>query len=86
MIVQGMYKDIYDTLKELDGIEPLSLDFNITYSIVDIYGNSNDEIVIKASYSKETRNKLNFNNLLFENIDTVADDWWLHPALETALK
>ena len=49
--------DIYDTLKELKDIQPLSVDFNIIYPMVDKYGNANDEIVIKASYSNETREK-----------------------------
>ena len=53
--------------------------------MVDKYGNANDEIVIKASYSNETREKMNFDNLLWENIGNVADDWWMHSSLEAAL-
>ena len=77
--------DIYDTLKELKDIQPLSVDFNIIYPMVDKYGNANDKIVIKASYSNETREKMNFDNLLWENIGNAADDWWMHSALEAAL-
>lgn len=86
MVVQGMFKDIFDTLKELEDIENLSIDFNITYPLIDKYGNATEEIVIKASYSNETRQKLNFDNLIFNNIDTAADEWWMHAALEDALQ
>ena len=63
-----------------------SIDFNITYPLIDKYGNATEEIVIKASYSNETRQKLNFDNLIFNNIDTAADEWWMHAALEDALQ
>lgn len=86
LTVQGMFKNIFDTLNELKDIGNLSIDFNITYPLMDKYGNTTEEIVIKASYSNETRQKLNFDNLIFNNIDTVADEWWIHAALKAALQ
>jgi hypothetical protein len=88
MTVKGMFTDMSDTLRELAGIEEIknfSVGFNVVYSMVDEYGNTSDDIVIKATFTPETRDKINWDNFLFEDIPSVADEWWMHPALENAL-
>lgn len=85
LTVKQMYLGIYNVLKDINDIKDLSVDFNITYPLVDVYGNKDEQIVIKASYKKKTRQQLNFTNLSFLKIDGAADEWWMHPALQQAL-
>lgn len=81
MTVKGMYIDIKDILKNIQPIIDTDVDFNVVYPLQDKYGNVENEIVIKATFSNETINKINYENVLFENIPDLADDWWQHNAL-----
>lgn len=85
MTVKGMYMDIKDILEKMKDYDKLNVDFNVTYTMLDTYGNTSDDIVIKASYPAKVRNKINWDNFLWENIGSVASDWWIHTALKNAL-
>jgi hypothetical protein len=50
-----------------------------TFSMQDIYGNVSEMVVIRASYLKETIQKINWDNFLNENIFTIADSSYVHP-------
>lgn len=77
--VRGMHSDIFDILKNIqDGVLG-DVDFNVVYPMVDVYGNTKEEIVIKASFKKETIKKINFDNASYKNISIMADEWWNHP-------
>lgn len=81
LTVKGMYMDMFNILKAIQADIDTDVDFNIVYPLVDKYGNSSDEIVIKASFLNETIKKINFENALFENIPAMADEWWNHNAV-----
>ncbi len=53
-----------------------------TYSLVDKLGNAEEEEVVRATYSREIIDTINFENFSFENVFEVADDAWVHPAFQ----
>ena len=50
--------------------------------MVDQYGNESNYEVISFSMSKETVDKINFDNISIENFENVADNINVHPALQ----
>ncbi|MFS0783220.1 hypothetical protein [Bacillus sp. 1P06AnD] len=82
MIRKGMWMDVRDTLELLKDEDDLKMiDFNIVFPMQDQYGQESNDIIMKLSFSKETIDKINFDNLLTDNIPTIADSYWQHPAL-----
>lgn len=53
-----------------------------TFSLVDKYGNTSEEIVVRAGYDKGTVNRINFDNISFKNIFDIADRGSIHPAFQ----
>lgn len=82
MTVEGMYLDMFNILKAIQSIIDTDVDFNIVYPLVDKYGNSEDVIVIKATFTNETIQKINFDRALYKNIADMADEWWNHNAVD----
>ena len=68
-------------LKEIQADVDTDIDFNVIYPLTDKYGNAEDVIVIKATFVNETIKKINFENVVWENIPEIADEWWNHNAL-----
>ena len=54
----------------------------MVYPLQDKYGNVSDVIVIKATFTSNTIQKINFENALFGNIPDLADEWWNHNAVD----
>jgi len=81
MTVKGMYNDIFYILKSIQPIINTNVDFNVTYPLQDVYGNVEEQIVIKATFKKKTIKKIDFDNIISENIPIIADEWWNHPAI-----
>jgi len=52
-----------------------------SFSLVDVYGNTYDDNVMKVLFEKPTLDKINFENLNFDfnNIPKVADSYYEHP-------
>ena len=67
-------------MQNVEGVE--TVDFNILTTLVDQFGNEEDEIAMKTSFSKDTRDKINFDKVLFDNLPNIADEYWHHPAVE----
>ena len=82
MTVKGMYMNMRDIMKALKSVTDANIDFNVVYPLTDKYGNSKDEIVIKATFTHETIQKINFENVQIENIPKIADEWWSPPAVK----
>ena len=80
MVIKGMYLDIFNILKAIQPLIDTDVDFNVIFPLSDKYGNSSDEIVIKATFTNETIKKINFENALSEDTPKMADEWWNHPA------
>lgn len=83
--VKGMYLNMANTLESLSDLPDIDIAFNIVYPLQDKYGNSTDTIVIKATYTHDTRAKINWDKFLFDSMPSIADDWWMHDALLNAL-
>lgn len=82
MTVKSMYLDMFKILKEIQPIIDTDVDFNVVYTLKDKYGNENDSIVMKATFTNDTIKKINFDNALSENIPTMADEWWNSPVVD----
>lgn len=81
MTIKGMYLDIFNILKTIQPIIDTDVDFNVTYPLIDQYGNTEDVIVIKATFTNDTIKKVNFESAIWENIPVMADNWWNHSAV-----
>lgn len=81
MTIKSMYLDMFNILKKIQSTIDTDVDFNVVYPLQDKYGNVSDVIVIKATYTNDTIKKINFENVVFENIPSLADEWWNHNAL-----
>ena len=87
LTAKGMLKSIKEVLYEMKDMPNLNVDFNIVYDMANSSGNISEDIVIKATYTSETRNNINWENyVLFEDMPTLADAWWIHPAVQRALE
>jgi hypothetical protein len=50
-----------------------------TYKLADAYGNAKDQIVVSATFTKATMDRINWDNMLTDNIYRVADQITVHP-------
>lgn len=71
--------DFFKALKSQDEVTQATL--IVQAPLTDPYGNVEIGDVMIVLMSKETLNKINFNNFNAENLSVVADDYWEHPAL-----
>lgn len=85
LIKVGILKGISDSLKELQEIsEELGADeiaFNITFPIVDSYGNVKNQFILRAFFPKTVRDKINWDHFTYSNIPNIAIDYWESPLL-----
>ena len=56
------------------------------FPMVDSYGKSKDENVIKVSLTRETYEKIEWKNFDYNNYEKIADDFWMHPALKNEIE
>jgi hypothetical protein len=50
-----------------------------TYRLADAYGNAKDHIVVSATFTKATMDRINWDTMLTDNIYRVADQITVHP-------
>ncbi|MBM6751314.1 hypothetical protein H6A65_07385 [Mediterraneibacter glycyrrhizinilyticus] len=81
MTVKGMYMDMSNVLKAIQNDVDVNVDINVTYPLQDTYGNVSDYTVIKATFNNDTIKRINFDNFNYDDIPSIADEWWNHPAL-----
>jgi len=82
LTVKGMWLDISEILERVPDDIDVNIDFNVVYPMVDKYGNTSEDIVIKATFKADTIKAINFENFNYENIPEIADEWWSHNALK----
>jgi hypothetical protein len=83
LLIFGARQDVVDVLKTISQAN-LSLDYQLiqfagTFSMVDAYGNVSESVVIRASYFRETIQKINWLNFLNDNVFVIADSSYVHP-------
>ena len=54
--------------------------FSGTFPLTDVYGNSAEEQVVSAIYSRATLAKINWESFITDNIYIIADSVWLSPS------
>jgi hypothetical protein len=81
-IRRGSMRDIASILKAVDesGINCHEVTVFGSFPLVDKFGNSSKEVVVKATYSDTTVNRINWSNFQTENVYEIADNVWQHPA------
>lgn len=82
MIKTGMLmdtKDILQTLQPRDDISEIT--FFWSFPLVDAYGNTSEDTIMKVNISKETLGKINFERFDYNSIPDIADDYFEHTAL-----
>lgn len=84
MIVDGAKIDVMEILRALhdEGISYATVDITGRFSMRDRYGNSSIQDVVELRYSKESLDRINWSNFLWEDMYAIADDVWLHPAFQ----
>lgn len=83
-IKTGIQTDATDLLKTIaqSGIEFNNVFLFGYFPLTDAYGNSSEENVVILQYSKATVQKINWDGFMYDNIYTIADDTFLHPAVK----
>ena len=82
MIRKGMWMEGTDILKALQSCENISeVVLYWSFPMVDAYGKSITDTVMKIDVSKETLDNINFEQFLFENLPEIADEYFEHAAL-----
>lgn len=79
--LSGLYNtvDFMEAMKSLDEVSQATL--IVQAPLTDRYGNVEIGDVLIVLMSRETLNKINFNNFNAKNLPAVADSYWEHPAL-----
>ncbi|MFK4417135.1 membrane-bound lytic murein transglycosylase [Bacillus sp. RC251] len=79
---KGMWMDTISILKDLKDEKGISeITFFYKYPLVDAYGNEKKDNVMKIQLNRETLDKINYDNLLHDNLPKIANQYWEHPAL-----
>lgn len=82
-MIKGYLRDISDFLEKTKDIKDITAVFvGAKAELLDKYGNTNEQFVLKTQLSKETIDKINFENFDYNNIPDIADEFIKHPALE----
>lgn len=83
MTKEGMWLDDISIFKEIPKLNSKITTIGVSsyFPMSDIYGRVKDEEVMYVELSKETWNKVNWDNFLGDNLKTVADSYYEHPAL-----
>lgn len=85
MTVRGIMMDAEDLMQKLSVRVPAevnTVNFSSSLNLVDQYGNTELTKVALIAFDRSTWEKINWDNFITDNIPTVADYYWLHPALK----
>ncbi len=82
MIKTGMLSGIAKTMQGLKDIpEVTDVTITVTFPMVDKFGNESDQMVMRATFLKANRDKINWLNFSYSNIPDVANSYNEHPFL-----
>lgn len=82
MTRRGAMMDVESILKAIDksGINCAEVTAIGSLALVDKFGQSKKEVVLKATYEGKTIQRIIWSNFLTDDVYKVADDKWFHPA------
>jgi len=82
LIRSGMWVQANDILKELQSRSEIAqVCIFWSFPLIDSYGNSKDENVMKILIKRETLQNINFDNFDWNKFPEIADDYYEHAAL-----
>ncbi len=85
LIRRGAMMDVENIIRFAHdlGLDYATIHVQGTYSMVDAYGNTNEDLVVDLIYNRDTVDKINWPNFLTDNIYTIADQViFLHPEIQ----
>lgn len=80
-ILAGFQKEIIEFAQEIQNEDFESVYFMGYFDMQDNYGNKKNIKIVDIELSKETINKINFENFFADNLESVADVHEVHPGL-----
>ena len=81
----GILKDAEELIKSISSTIPQevsTINISLSMELVDSYGNTSVEKVSLITMERPTWERINWDNFLTGDIPSVADYYWLHPALK----
>ncbi|MEK3887322.1 hypothetical protein [Bacillus sp. FSL K6-3431] len=83
MTRKNMWRDTFDLLEELAAINDVELySFIWKFPLVDTKGNKTDAKVMSLDFPRETFEDIDFENVDYNNAPDIADNYFVHKALE----
>jgi hypothetical protein len=73
-------QDLLINLKDKADIQFINIEWQVEFK--DSYGNLEYKPALRLDFSRETLDKINWDNMDYNNLDDIADDTWSHPGLE----
>ncbi|GGH85105.1 hypothetical protein JOD43_003922 [Pullulanibacillus pueri] len=83
MTRKGILMDSRDLLAKLyadKNVSQVTVMWQLT--LQDQYGNESDDTVVKIGLTRKTADKINWKNFDYNNFETVADTYFVHPAIK----
>ena len=83
MTKTGMWMDAMEVLEELPTVlntQVMKITLNPQFKLVDQYGQESIEKVMTIRVTRETWEKINWDNFITDNIPTISETYWEHPA------
>lgn len=98
LIRKGIVRDIASTLQDVSldekgfdyevggenipvcGVE--TVDFVITFSLIDAYGKESEGLILNATYSRKTLESIVWENVYRIDFEKIADYFWVSPSLD----
>lgn len=84
-MLKGAYlnaKDIIKSVYTVAGDKITSYQFVFNFPLVDMYGNEEDGKVLSFDMSKETVEKINWDNITTDNLIALSENVFMHPDLK----
>ena len=85
MIRLGIQEDVFAVIDVVyhrgRAVDWQALVVEVTFRMADEFGNSEESVVVRAVYERETLGKVNWSAFKHSNVYTIADDLYLHPQM-----
>ena len=73
--------DVFEEVSKYEDVTTKDLSIGWMMTLVDQYGNENEQRVLNIRLSKETLAKINWDNFNYDNFENIAETYFIHPAL-----
>lgn len=73
--------DVFEEVSKYEDITTKDISIGWMMTLVDQYGNENEQRVLNIRLSKESLAKINWDNFNYDNFENIAETYFIHPAL-----